>query len=121
MPAATVAVVGEIPTPKLFTTATAGAAGVTTADVPKMLIVPPSLTEPGWSGSAGRVGASTTVTVPTAPPFNVPTVQVTVLLETGAGQLDWPGELLAETNVAVDGKTSVKMMPVVRSALLVIV
>ena len=89
-------------------------------DVPKILTFPPSLTEPGWAGVAGRVGASTTVTVATAPPFKVPTVQVTVLLVTGEGQLDWPGTLLAETKVALDGMTSVKMMPVVRSPLLVI-
>src|SRR4029079_10636945 len=121
IPAGTVAVSGETATLKLFTTATAGGgAGVTTVGVPKILTFPPSLTEPGWGGVAGSVGASTTVTVATAPPFKVPTVQVTVLLVTGAGQLDCPGTLLAETKVALDGMTSVKMIPVVRSPLLVI-
>src|ERR1700694_334539 len=113
MPAATVSVVGETAIPKLLTAATAGGgAGVTTVDVPKILTLPPSLTEPGWSGVAGKGGASTPVTFAVWPPFSVPTVQVTVLFVTGAGQADWPGALLAETKVAVDGKTSVKMMPV---------
>src|SRR6185369_2250165 len=120
MPAATVVVFGETLTAKLCTTATAGAAGVNTVDVPKILTFPPSLKVPGWSGTAGRVGARTTVTVPTCPPFNIPTVQVSTLLA-GVGQLPAPGELTAETKVAVDGNTSVKMTPVVKSPLLVMV
>ena len=120
VPAATVAVVGETLTAKLLTAATAGTAGAKTFEVPKILTFPPSLTVPGWNGRAGKVGVRTTVTVPLAPPFNVPTVQVTMLL-VGAGQLDCPGVALAETNVAVEGKTSVKIMPVVRSPLLVMV
>src|SRR6202795_4444067 len=120
MPAATVAVVGETLMPKLLTTATAGATGVTTVDVPKILTFPPSLTVPGWSGTAGRVGASTTVTVPICPPFNIPTVQVKTPLA-GVGQLPPLRELVAETKVAVDGNTSVKMTPVVKSPLLVTV
>src|SRR6267143_711907 len=113
MPATTVAVAGATAILKSFTPATAGGgAGVTTTVVPNTVTLPPSLNEPAV------VGVRTTVTVAVAPPFKVPTVQVTEPLLVGAGQLLWPGELLAETKVTpVAGIASVKMMPVVRSPL----
>src|ERR1700730_1254551 len=118
MPAATLAVAGATAILKSFTLATAGgSAGVTTTVVPNTVTLPPSLNEPAV------VGVRTTVTVAVAPPFKVPTVQVTVPVPVlvGAGQLVWPGELLAETKVApADGMTSVKITPVVRSPLFVI-
>ena len=100
--------------PKSLTVATAGGgSGVMVVEVPTTVTFPPSLSDPA------TVGATITVTVAIAPPFRVPTVQVTVPLV--EGQLVWPGELLAETNVApVDGRRSVKIIPVVRSPLFVI-
>src|SRR6476661_6960772 len=93
MPAATVAVAGDNAMLKSFTVATAGGRfGVTTMLVPNTVTLPPSLSDPAW------VGVKMTVTVAAAPPFNVPTVQVTV--PPLAGQLVWPGELLAETKAA---------------------
>ena len=114
VPAGSVKVAGDTEIAKSLTVATAGGgAGVTTTGVPKTVTLPPSLNEPA------TVGVRMTVTVATAPPFNVPTVQVTVPPD--AGQLVWPGELAAETKVApLAGRTSVKMIPVVRSPLLVI-
>src|ERR1700730_2855392 len=114
MPASTVVVAGATAMLKSFTLATAGGgAGATTTAVPNTVTLPPSLNEPRV------VGVRTTVTVAVAPPFKDPTVQVTV--PPLAGQLVCPGELLAETKVTpVAGIASVKMMPVVRSPLFVI-
>ena len=104
-------VVGLTDIPKSFTAATAGGgAGVNLVFVPKTDIMPPSLRGPA------ALGLKITRTVALAPALSEPTVQITT--PPVELQLDCPGELLAETKVALTGTASVKMTPLIKSPLL---
>ena len=81
---------------------------------------PRTVTVPLFPMEPGTVGVRITVTVAVAPPLRVPIEHVNVDgLPVGVPQL--PGEVDAETKVAPDGKTSEKVIPVVKSPLLVMV
>jgi hypothetical protein len=81
---------------------------------------PRTVTVPLFPREPATVGVSTTVTVAVAPAFRVPIEHVSVEgLPVGVPQL--PGEVDPETKVAPDASTSEKVIPVVKSPLLVMV
>ena len=81
---------------------------------------PRTVTVPLFPMEPATVGVRTTVTVAVAPALRVPIAHVSVEgLPVGVPQL--PGEVDAETKVAPDGRTSEKVIPVVKSPLLVMV
>ena len=81
---------------------------------------PRTVTVPLLPIEPATVGVRTTVTVAVAPALSVPIEHVSVDgLPVGVPQL--PGEVDAETKLAPEGSTSEKVMPVVKSPLLVMV